>query len=333
MPEPSLITKVTSDISADVDYSPIKIVALVSVATLFAFFAGYFLGDFLLAAEVKSLVLTGVAMAMLLIFFVLQALFIKSFGKITLAVTLEIIVMFLPLAGYSSILVLTGFVVATLWIFFAHHMGRNELQNELRIDYFRVSKIVIGGSLTALALIIAVSYSAAFLRSENLSKRTFSYLVDSTMPMLEKYIESFMGALSNGVGGFIEKNINGELLKSIAGGAEIPEAVKTEAVESAKSEVKNQVSDLVKSITEEKDAITNDLYKEAKNNYNALPADGKLMVEFILIIVVFLVIKSISFAVRWIVAPIGYVVYQVLLFSGFALIRLESRSREIIVLN
>ena len=82
-----------------------------------------------------------------------------------------------------------------------------------------------------------------------------------------------------------------------------------------------------------RDTLIDILYNAYIVNMRELSANRRISILFVLGIVLFVLVRSIGAPLSWLVALIATAIYEILLAVGFAVVVLETKSKEIVLLK
>ncbi len=317
MPEDSLITKGPE--VADVNRSVWKVWATVVVPVLAAFGASFFFIN-------GNLLWGGILAVLFLSLFALQVFFLKEFGYLALTILLETVVLLVPYYHISFNYLAISAVAILVCLAGGALAGRRELENTLRVPFSRVARKALAGGATGLLLGMAILGAV--------SNGAFSYnsvvktLLDPVItPVMKYYSPDYTPDMSvRGVLTQIARRTQPAIDK-------LPPAtankVLNDAVNAASAQLKASLGVEI-NLDATISANVTDLFAK-KVGTMGLPT------ELLIYAVVFLLLwATIRFAAAIISYPllvVAFVLFEILIAVGFAVVQLESRSREIVLLS
>ncbi len=319
----------------EIDRSMPKIIALAAAGIIFAFFFGYFLKLFVLESRTDYLIFSFSAFVLYLTVFLLNVFFIKSGSRISSIIFLESLALLGVFYDKLSLMLGLGVLASFLILLWANYSGRLELENMLKIRFWRVGKKTLPKAITALALFVAVAYAGVGSFGENdffISSKAFEKILSPIAEMkivqnflpgfaLEKPFDEFIKDLAKNQ---IEQNPQFKLL---------PQKAKKELVNQTAKELEKKASDLIGGPVNSKIKTSDLLYQTMVSKFKELPENIKNFLPVGLATLIFLTIVSLILPIRWLVSVLAYLVYEICLALGFSTIMLEGRSREIILLK
>lgn len=314
--------------------SYIKISILAAILTVSGFLSGFFFSDFFvtgrftLAATIPYLL----TFVVFVIFFVLNTFFVDrpillnsvnflsgaflSFGFLKSVNKLNIIVAIVA----GALFVLVGII------------GRIEMENNIKVRFFKTSKLIISRLFIIIALI------AGFFFYDLFSSRP----IDSKNPIIpqsffEKNMSSMSKLLSPLLGGFQPASSLKEMAGEFVGKDETiknaPQSVKTLAIDKLVSAYQEKFSSMlgVEKIDPDK-KISSALYEVFISKINNVTGPTKTLILIGFSVLVFLAIIAIAPLVAWVISFFAFLVYEFLVAIGFSAVISENRSKEVIIL-
>jgi hypothetical protein len=222
-------------------------------------------------------------------------------------------------SGKISWALLLAWVLLFLFWMAVARRGHKELDNQLKIKFMRVEKVVIPRAFTVFALFIAIT--VVWVNGATLTKERFQKLIQPAQPIVQTLLSqsfSFNMTISKFIEITIEKKIG-----------TLPAAAKNLAINQTINQLQTQLGFKFKG----SDIVSDVIYDYAMSWLERLPESIRLAFPLSATLLIFLTIKGISIFVRWAVVGVAYLLYEFALMSGFATKALESRSREIILLK
>lgn len=320
----------------ETDRSISKIIALAVLGITFSFSFGFFLKLFIFESRTVFLLASFSSLLFFLAFFMLGAFFVKSRIKTGQIILLESLAFLAAFYDRLSTNIAIGALASFLILLWANYSGRLELENMLKIRFWRVGKKVLPKAIAALALFVGVAYvSVGGVSGEKdffIPQPTFDKII---FPIADfKIIQKFLP-------GFDLSLPAGELIKNLAKGQIeqnsqmklLPEAAKKQLINQTAKELEKKFSDFLGVPIGPKTKTSEALYQAMVNKFAALPENIKTAVPVGVAILIFLTIISLSLPIRWLASILAYLAYEICLALGFSVIMLEGKSREIIVLK
>src|SRR3990167_3943412 len=325
------LTKDISVEAVEVDRSIFKIVSMSVIgAAAFAIF-GYFLKLFVITGGINYLVFSSVALIFFLSVFFLQAFFIKSALMANLAILFECLVLasiFYDRIGSEAFLISAG--LAFLFLVWANYSGGKELRNMIKINFWRVSKMVLPKAFAAAALFASVALIGLPNSEFFISKENFQKIFVPSATMAKRFFPDFDPALSINE---IAVRMAERELEQTSQSQFLPKSTKTQLINQSVNEFENKISGWAGSSINTKANLTEAIYELIKNEYLSLPEKDRQLVLVGAIIFIFLMIEGFSLPIRIAVTFLAYIIYEILIAFGVVAVMLEGKSREIVVLK
>lgn len=318
----------------NVDVSLPKIIALGFLGVFSAAGAGYFLRfwlDFSGVDSLRPLLTLFFAWVFFLTVFVLQTLFLKSRTIANSVIFLESLALFAPFLSWFSWYALTAWGLAFLNLLNASFRGQSEMDNQMRIKFFRIAKPVISRAFTALSLFIALLYFNGPNAGAELgiSKQTIkSFLKPSELILQNTLFKNFSFDMS--VYQFVDTVVNGRITGQfgVARGLVLKE-MRATLVDQGIAQFRKQLAPYGINFRDN-DTIVDILYNYFSRMVMRVPKELQPLITLGMVFLVFLIVRSFGFLFYWVSGTVSYVLYEILMLGGFARLTLESRSREVI---
>lgn len=315
---------------AEIDRSVIKISALAILGTFFLGVFSAFLRIFLDTGDFRLFIFSSLAALLFLIILVLQVFFVKNFWRLNLIVVIESIGL---LAGFFDRidLALIGSVAFAIFIFIvASWNGKKALDNMLKVDFWRINKIVLPKGIMALALFASVGYTMSIDNRFFVSEIFFEKSLGISSGIVERFYPSF--SFSSTTKEMVLSMASEQLSKSPQFQILSEQAKKQIANQSAE-DLEIKVKEYLGEGFNFNIKFSKALFEALKNKFDYLPQNIKNMILAGLGFFVFLTIVGVAFPIRIAVSIFAFLAYEALLALGFATIIIEGRSREIVVLK
>lgn len=315
----------------DIDYSVWKIWLIWSAGVLAVSLSGYFFitGSFVffLAAVVFALIL-----------FVFQSFFIKNFSRQALGVFLQTLAAVFVVAFFYRDLALEILLIAAtlfyLFVLWGHYRGYQEARSSLKISYFRIAYRVLPTAMSGLAIFIALIFGFSADQNKLSSRAYFDYLFQPIGLIAGLYLPDFYPErpaenllINLTEKALVQQNLMVEIDK-------LPEEQKQKVIEQAAVEMRKGWENYLGSSIEPELSVEDNVYKIFRHRINDLfLAYPAFYISLFLSLFIFLMIKGTAFFFYWLIAFIGFLVYEALIISNFLVVHFESRDKEIVVLK
>ncbi len=330
-----LLEKTSSGPQVDADRSIIKIFILAVIGIAFSFFFGYFLKTFIIQGEWDFLLYSFLFALGFLTFFLLQVFFVKTSWIINLTILLETAGFLAPFYSSLSKSILIGALVAFLIFLSGAYIGRSELNNTLRIKFWRISKKALPKAIAGLALfssIVYVGFNSPEIRGFLISPTAFEKIISpiSRTGIVQKFIPGFDLSLP------VETLIENFAVKQVQDNPQLsilPEAVRKELVEKSVDEFKKRISEFTGNPLDSGDKTSDVLYTIMTEKFGSLPENVKSFAPAIVAAIIFLTVIGLSLPIRIVATILAFLIYEIFLAFGLSAILMEGKSREIVVLK
>ncbi|MBI3046475.1 MAG: hypothetical protein HYY86_03010 [Candidatus Harrisonbacteria bacterium] len=316
--------------TANIDISKWKIAVVWAAGLISALAFGYFLRLFLGGGN-QLMVLTA-ALVLFLIVFVLQTLFLKG-GKIVYSLAaLEsggLMIFFLDYFSWywlAALAALLGF----FWL--AVYRGRAEIDDQMKVHFPRIEKKVLAQVFTGISLLISLMYvEIAGLGNLGITQKQIDNLLRPAEPIVQNLLIgnfSFNMTVYQFVEASMVNQLAGQLGVPINA---VPAAAKSAAINQSLNALQGQAAGYGINFRNS-DTISQVVYNYLVGQIKKIPSGFRFAVPAGVALIVFLTVRGLGTIIRWLVSVPAYLVYELLLLTGFARLSLESRSREIIIL-
>lgn len=307
----------------DADQSMVKISIVVATGVLLSALTSYlFANGHLLTGLISLLVLSAV--------FVLQNFFVKGFDKLFIAAFLESIagaVFFYADFSGVVVIVVTAMVAILTKSFFD---VRRELETSIKVRFWKICKISLSGNVPALLLffLALLSVNGSFFTEANFTK----FILNPSSPIISAYAHGFDP----------NKNTKEFVIEIITGNfndsekqvySKLSPADQEEAISPSVDRFVSSLEDSTKTDIDLNKPVSTNIYEGIMAYYNNLTGSSRIFAIIIGVISIYYLVRSVMPILYLPLAFIVFVFYEIILASGFALVQLESRSREVIVLK
>ncbi len=346
----NLLNKTTMEEAVESDRSIYKIIVLAALGIISSFIFGYFLKLFISDGRFNFLLFSFLGATGFLIVFLLNVFFVKSASKIKLIIFLESLAflagaLIAPFASLSatvfynksSINIAIGALASFLIFLWANHGGRTELNEMLKIRFWRICKKVIPKAIMALALFASVVYvyigiggasGKEFFISQSAFEKIF--FPAFSVKIIQNFLPGFDFSLSAGE---LIKNLAVNQIKQNSQLNLLPVAAKKQLIGQAIKELENKFADFLGAPIDSKIKVSEILYQTAIRKILELPENIRAAIPAAIGVLFFLTIISFSLPIRWLVSVLTFFIYEIFLVFGFSVIMLEGKSKEIIILK
>ncbi len=317
--------------AANVDLSKTRLIIMGALNLLAAAWLGFALESVVAnggldGGNVLSVILGNVAFASL---FLLQLIFVKSMKIQTMLVMAETAALSLFFLQHWSWWIALSVALLFAFLLNAVRKGRQELDNQMKFKFFRVEKSLLPSVITALSLFVSILYvDVNGVGTAFASKETVRTLLKPSEPIVRMFVsENFSVDMT--VSKFAESIATQQLGDVFAS---LPASAKTAAVTEMTNQLRQQAA-TYGIIFKNSDTVSDVFHSYFFRQFNAIPNQYKRFIPFIIFVLTFFAVKSLGSLLRWIIAFPAYILFELLVATGFARIGLESRSREIILVG
>ena len=306
------------------DSAIIKIIILALLGLITIYYFGHclnlFLADF---SQTRFLFPSFLALAVFLIVFFFQVVFIRTSWQINLIIFSEALVLTFSLSSLSAFFskpILIGIFLFFLFLAFGSFSAKREINNTLKINFLTTNRVVFGGAVTAFSLLLAIISGVIFFNF--LSQQTFDFekLITPLSGITEKILKILpSNFIRNILKGFIEQQINSDAKLKL-----LPEAEREKIIEDALKQM--DASAILKG--KEAQAFLQGLGDKFLN----IPPQTKIYIAAALGLTIFFTLKGVGVVLTWPLTLIAFLFYELLLATNFAKISIEQTNKEVISL-
>ena len=267
--------------------------------------------------------------------FVFQTIFIQS-SKIDFLITfLEAIALAAPFyKNFSSYLLFATLIVFVVMIS-AALSARKEIDNTFRVPFSRVCRGILPSILTIVFVFVFAVYFGLAGNKFLSNKQVETVLGDA---VVNPSLKIFMPKISNETS--IDKviaQLSEASINSLGGDAlsGVPQTLKDSALNETSIGFVKTIEGFTGIKINLKDTLSGVIYNTAISKFNSLENDLKSVVVLgIIISVWFLFYWFFSFPlVYWSLSAVAYIIYQILLITGFAYLQIGTTNKETVVIK
>lgn len=315
-----------------------------------AFFYGYFLKIFILSGEFVYFAISFAAAVGFGAVFLVNSIFIKSLGRANLIIFFECLalaagVLFAPFSGLAAgfsekITQITPLFGATALMVFlllvsGNYGGYSELQNSLKVKFWRVSRAVLPKAILGLIIFGTAVYAGNFSGPSAdkffVSEQAFEKIITvSATTFIQKFLPEFNLSLS--VQDLIAKMAENQIERNPQFKI-LPNSLKKQLVNQATAELKERTLELAGSPVDFQKNPGRAIYGVLVLKFNQLTSRAKAIVAAIVAALLFLTAIGFAWPIRILMTIVALIIYEMFLAFGLAMVALEGRSREIIILK
>lgn len=324
----------------------IKVSAIGILGGLFSFLTFYFFNYFLTSFDFSFLWFVLFSALLFLIFFILQALFVRD---IVILSGLSILQGLIPFAVFfpylqantfwyfigSALLVFTGFLLA------GSKSGFDNLENSILVKFFSISDSIVAKSFIGLLIVLMIFSYFHMFHLDNFSDDNGQALFDKVLESVEPALKIWFPGVtfSMNTGDALDKMTSVQvqrskvdLLKQGVNYEELPQVAQQEILNNAKDKIQLTLENLTgKSIVPDQ-PLNIYLFESFDQWLSSFSDAAKTFFEIGAFIFLFFIIKGISFLVYIPVKAISFLIFKLLTLIGFADIGIKEVSKEQIII-
>lgn len=321
----------------EVDRALSKIVCLAGFAVVSAFGFSYFLLRYIENGDSGFFWLGAGSGIIFLSVFLLNVFFIKARWRANLIIFIEALGLLAGLYSQFSLSLFWGILAAALILIWAGEAGLAEIKNLLTVKFWRVGKRSLPKAILALSLVSGIAYYLNVAKSDwrepknfLISEPTFEKIIKPTSPLLKKFfpavdLESATGdVLRNLALDQVEKNPEFKILS---------QSQKKVIIEKLIEESEKQLGEATGIKLGREKRVGENLYYILLQKIVELPEKVQSVIPQAAAALIVLTILSVSWLIRWLATVMAWIIYEILLALGFAVLAMEGRSREIVLLK
>ncbi len=323
MAQPSLVTRVSSD-SAETDRAPFKLGGIIAVAIITLFAAGYFFNQLTFFGGIMGSIFAG----LFVIIFTLQVFFVKSKSLIKMVVFGQAAAFTAPFYSHISLSLGAAFLVLFFMLFLAARSGHNELENAVKIPFWGASQRVLKQSILALVTFMSVIYLFGF----GLGGEALSFFVR------EQYNSpDFSFAMP--IGSFLTETAEQNVRTSVSDFEVLSTSQKNALIQGTMQSLQKNIEYYLAEPLNPDESISATFNRAFANRFKSATGfelDGMrlwVLGNSALVVLIALVVKSLISIVSIPLGVLVFICYEFLLATNYAVVQLESKSREIIIVK
>lgn len=345
---PLIITSQSRETEADASVWKIALIGIIGAA--FSFFSVFYANLFLTSGAVAYLGISAFWSLCFLVVVLLAACFVKTrrllrgiafvWGLVPALFLLQ------HLFPNPSVALVCGIIGFAIFLAGAVGHGAAVLENSVKVRFFDVAKETVPAAVTGLLILVSILIYLNVFEWKTMSPVIGRALVTESLVAAEPGLHIWFpsASFSDTVGVFFEKIAETELrgsrqsvLERSAGDfqgsfADLPPAQRALLV----AEVAGQLRGTLEKLTGPLDTsapMQEAVYQGLVGYVQKLSNDVQLWGGVALTVVFFGSLKTIAALCYWLIEGIAFLIFKLLLMTGFAHIAVESRSREFIILS
>lgn len=308
-----------------------KLIAIGAVISAAGFVMSRMIAAVAAQADISGvLVLAGVT-ALFLALWGIQSLAVasrKTLIALGIVESLAVIAPFVPNASFAGLAIV---VVGAIMLVMSGLRGQKDAGASLKVYFGKTMRATAPLAISALALLFSYAYTATITGADlQVSRKGFDALVAPLTGTARGFIPGFDITMS--VNKLMEAVALSDLPQLPAELRAMPREAKLQLIAQSRSDILNMVSDKLGVAVLGGDVVGDALYRAAKNKLLQVPERWHAPVIVGFGALVFLSVKSVAFIINYLAAAIAWLLFQLLLATGFIIIGLENVSKEIVVL-
>ena len=306
----------------DIDRSVFKIAALSVASVILAGLFAYQFFHLALDADLSAvLIVIGLGVGWLT-FVTLQTFLIKSLNIAGGLVFFEVLAVWLMMPQKFSSLNLLGIIILLILLVIGFIGGRADINNSLKIRFWRTSRRTVPAAMTGLAILITLYLLQSFnLTQFSIPRSAFDFFLKSSEPLLAFFIPNFS----------LDAKVD-DVLKSFVE-SRLPPVTPAPVVNEAVLGLKKSIREATGINISGEERVGDALYDISIARLLSLPSAVKTLALVALGLLIFLFLKGLALVLNWIIIMLAFLIFQMLLAFNFMHVGIESRNKEIIVVN
>jgi hypothetical protein len=310
--------------------SPFKVIPLLVLEVVFAFLMSFYF---------RQLLTNGIGLGWFLVgfflfitFSFLSALFLNKMLWSSLAAGLSVIASFVVFYDYfSTVLIISGIFIFLIFVWGIREL-KLEIENTLKINFFRLVKVFLNKITLGLAIMFCV-FGYFLLPTGSgfpVSFKNFqAYILKPNEPIIGIFVPNFKFETS--IQKALINILEPQIIKQIPNYKDLPAAARETILESV---IRQQFLDGLEKSSGVKinaqEPVGKIIYDFLVIKFNQLNESIKNLITLGIFVILFFVIQTIFIPVKWLLSFVLFLVYMSLLAVRFAGIRLEQRSKEVL---
>lgn len=313
-----------------------KAAVLAGLYVISSFLVGYLLNRFLYEGEdpfARAAIGFSITVIIFLVMFLLNVVSVVRGGFLSAVLGIGALAMGVNFLGsFNERMLLAVGVLAASFVA-GGLAGRREMDDALKIRFFRLSRVVLVPAVFGIAICVAILFFDAFslrnLTGEN-----------PILPqgVFEKNVEGFSRALGPALGDIdfskTLREIADASVEKIAQDAPVtlgPDVLRA-SKEQALKEYRDRIEDVLKTPLNPDEKLSTEIYNSLLRKFNQLEGGLKTIILVAFAFILFITVAAISPILRVVAAGIAFLLFELLRATGFVAVVFENRSKETITL-
>jgi len=276
----------------------------------------------------------AVAAILFLSFFFLSVLLIHETLWAAIVAGISGIAIAFPFIMSANENTVIGFAALLVLLVVAAIEGRREVEAALRIRFFRISRIVIYRAVLALAVFVAILFfntlSAGPLTQNNpIIPQTAFEKSATTFSQKLSFIFGDVD-LSLSLRQLAQRQVEGLLSRN---GIQVGSGLSTIGVDQLIKEYQKKFEPILGTSVNPDIKLSKVLYDSLLAKFNGLTGSTRTLIMVVLAFLLLLTVTALSPIIRIVAATIAFLIYEIMLVTGFSERLYETKSKEIIALR
>lgn len=313
-------------------FSKLKIDILAVLSIVCALFFGWFLSKLIALASWQYFGIVLVSGILFLIIFLYKAIFVKEPRVAAFMVFLDVAALLIFFFKFAWALGFV-FVVIYLLLYFANRDGRWFIDNNLKINFWKVSQVVLPKALISLFLIPSVFVPLNYQVQNQefpLPQEVFKAVINYSSKFVNIFIPGLN--LNNSIEEETSKLISDKVRRNEQLGEFTP-GMKKQIVEEGQKGLYSQISDWLGMKINPSAGISETLYASLRQKFTMQSSEIKSLIFLLIGLIIFLSLASLLWPIRIVITIIAWVGYELLISFGFARITNEDVAKEVITVD
>lgn len=315
---------------AEVDRSSAKVAILAALGVVLALVFSYFLSQLIVGVPNTTFLALLFAVLFLSVFS-LQSILIKSHAKLYYIALFEALALVVWFYAIPPFYVFLSFISAFCFLALGVYHQTRELGERLKIRISKVAREGIKNGLSAISLFVVLVYLGGVSASgELLSQGAFQRLISPAFPLVQIIYPEIVLDEPFAV---VAKNIAESQIQAQPEAAFLTPSQLNAFVSESVQALHAQFVEFLGITFSVSDTVLDILYQWFLAKFTALPSTVQTWIWITIGIASFLALRGTSLIFMPLLLLFTFLVFELMLFTGFAVKFAESRSREFVVLK
>lgn len=301
--------------------SPIayKVYFLIGLSSLIALASGYFF-------SIDRVALGIFLVVIYLAFFIIEVMLLDEGYYLAWALLGNVIGLALFFYGSFSWYLVGATIFLAVVLAFAGYRGKREMQNMIKLHFFKASRMILGPAITAVVIffgLLLILNNDFAVRRESVDR----FVEVAAAPVLRRYVPAFTPEMKTG--DFMKSMAQ----SSLAGQAEftnLPPQAKNEFVNQSAVETEKGLEEFLGAEIDPGETVAGNIYNVISFKLAGLTPQAKFYLALALVGIIWISVKSLEFILYLPLALLAFIIYEVLLATNSVVVQLEVGSREVV---